>query len=60
MTILGPNDPRAMKQDDPTLYRPKGNTLMEQIDDATDFMVGNMTEDDWALLEAALDEMSPE
>ncbi len=54
MTILGPNDPRAMSRDDPRLYHPKGDTLMEQMDDAVEFMMANMTEEDRAELEAAL------
>ncbi len=59
MTIMGPNDPRAMRRDDPNLYRPKGETLMEQIDDAADMMIGNMTEKDWDELEKALDSLPP-
>ncbi len=59
MTILGPNDPRAMSRDDPRLYHPKGDTLMEQMDDAADFIAGNMTEADWAELEAALNSEPP-
>ena len=59
MTILGPNDPRAMSRDDPRLYHPKGDTLIEQIDDAVDFMVGNLTEEDYADLEAALNSEPP-
>ncbi len=59
MTILGPNDPRAMRRDDPSLYHPKGETLMEQIDDAADMMLDNMTEEDWAELEEALDSEPP-
>lgn len=60
MTILGPNDPQAMRRDDPRLYRPKGEALMEQIDDTADFMIGGLTEEDWDLLEAALDSEPPE
>ena len=59
MTILGPNDPRAMSRDDPRLYHPKGETLMEQIDDAVDFIAADMTEADWAELEAALNSEPP-
>ena len=59
MTILGPNDPRAMSRDDPRLYHPKGETLMEQIDDAADFIASDMTEADWAELKAALDSEPP-
>ncbi len=59
MTIIGPNDPRAMSRDDPRLYHPKGDTLMEQMDDAADFIAGNMTEADWAELEAALNSEPP-
>ncbi|GAG40931.1 unnamed protein product [marine sediment metagenome] len=54
MTVLGPNDPRAMRRDDPRLYHPKGETLQEQVEDAVEFMVGNLTEEDYAELEAAL------
>lgn len=54
MTVLGPNDPRAMRRDDPRLYHPKGETLREQVEDAVEFMVGNLTEEDYAELEAAL------
>lgn len=54
MTVLGPNDPRAMKRNDPRLYHPKGETLREQIDDAVEWMVGRLTEEDYAELEAAL------
>ncbi len=59
MTILGPNDPRAMSRNDPRLYHPKGETLMEQIDDAVDFIAADMTEEDWAELEAALNSEPP-
>ena len=59
MTIIGPNDPRAMSPDDPRLYRPKGDTLKAQIDDAVDFMVDNLTEQDYAELEAALNSEPP-
>ena len=59
MTIIGPNDPRAMSRDDPRLYHPKGETLMEQMDDAVEFMMGNMTEQDYADLEAALNSEPP-
>lgn len=59
MTIIGPNDPRAMSRDDPRLYHPKGDTLMEQMDDAADFIAANMTEEDWAELEAALNSEPP-
>ena len=59
MTILGPNDPRAMDPNDPRLFQPKGDTLIEQIDDAVDFMVGNLTEEDYAELEAALNSEPP-
>ena len=59
MTILGPNDPRAMNPNDPRLFRPKGDTLMDQIDDAVDFMVDNMTEQDYADLESALNSDPP-
>jgi len=59
MTIIGPNDPRAMSRDDPCLYHPKGETLMEQIDDAIEFIASDMTEEDWAELEAALNSEPP-
>lgn len=59
MTILGPNDPRALSRDDPRLYTPKGDTLMEQIDDVTEMMLANTTEEDWAELEAALESEPP-
>lgn len=59
MTILGPNDSRAMRRDDPRLYHPKGETLMEQIDDVADMMLENMTEKDWTELEAALNSEPP-
>ena len=59
MTIIGPNDPRAMSPDDPRLYRPRGDTLMAQIDDAGDFMVDNLTEQDYAELEASLNSEPP-
>ena len=48
-----------MSRDDPRLYHPKGDTLMEQMDDAADFIAGNMTEADWAELEAALNSEPP-
>ncbi|GAG05031.1 unnamed protein product [marine sediment metagenome] len=54
MTVLGPNDPHAMRRDDPRLFHPKGETLQEQVEDAVEFMVGNLTEEDYAELEAAL------
>lgn len=59
MTILGPNDPRAMSPNDPRLFRPKGDTLIEQMNDAADFMVGNLTDEDYAELEAALKSEPP-
>lgn len=59
MTILGPNDPRAMDPNDPRLFCPKGDNLMEQIDAAVEFMVGNMTKEDWAELEAAIKNEPP-
>ncbi len=59
MTIIEPNDPRAMSRDDPRLYHPKGDTLMEQMNDAADFIAADMTEEDWAELEAALNSEPP-
>jgi hypothetical protein len=43
-----------MRRDDPRLYHPKGETLREQVEDAVDWMVGRLTEEDYAELEAAL------
>ena len=59
MTILGPNDPRALSRDDPRLYTPKGDTLKEQIDDVVEMMFANMTEEELAELEAAIDSEPP-
>lgn len=54
MTIIGPNDPRAMSRDDPRLYTPKGETLIEQIDDVVEMIFATTTEEELAELEAAL------
>lgn len=54
MTVLGPNDPRAMHRDDPRLLRPEGDTLMEQIDNMAEMLVSQLTDEDYAELAAAL------
>lgn len=59
MTILGPNDPRALSPDDPRLYRPKGDTLIEQINDVVDMIFETSTEEELAELEAALNSEPP-
>jgi len=48
-----------MSPNDPRLFRPKGDTLIEQMNDAVDFMVGNLTDEDYAELEAALKSEPP-
>jgi len=59
MTILGPNDPRAMSRDDPRLYHPKGKTLPAQIEDVAEWMMERMTEEELAEFEKALNSKPP-
>lgn len=57
--ILGPNDPRAMKRNDPRLWKPKGKTLDEQVSDIADRIFADMTQDELVEMQKALESRPP-
>lgn len=54
MTVIGPNDPLAMKRSDPNLLHPEGDTLREQIDNMAQVLIDRLSDDDWSELAEAL------